>query len=46
MLRQFGGYTYDTLLEADPELIRLMHIEQRGTPERHDDPMGGGEPYG
>lgn len=31
MLRQFGGYTYTTLMDEDPELLRLMGIEAKGT---------------
>jgi hypothetical protein len=31
MLRQFGGYTLQTLKEEDPELLKYMYIEMLGT---------------
>lgn len=30
MLERFGGYTYSSLMDEDPELLRLMTIEARG----------------
>jgi hypothetical protein len=32
-LQRFPGYTLTTLLEEDAELLRLLKIEQLGTPE-------------
>lgn len=40
MLRQFPGYTLTSLLQEDVRLLRLLHIEQLGTP---DNAMEGGD---
>ena len=32
LLERFSGYTLQTLLEEDAELLRLVAIEQRGRP--------------
>jgi hypothetical protein len=32
-LERFPGYTLTTLLDEDPELLRLLTIERLGTPE-------------
>jgi hypothetical protein len=36
ILERFSGYTYTTLMEEDPELLRLVQIEQLGSRERRD----------
>lgn len=33
LLERFPGYTLSTLYKEDPELLRLLMIEQLGTPE-------------
>jgi hypothetical protein len=38
LLERFGGYTYETLMEDDVGLLRLVKIEAFGRP---DDPEGG-----
>lgn len=34
LLERFGGYTLQTLLEEDVELLQLLQIEEAGTPPR------------
>lgn len=44
LLRQFPGYTYSTLMQEDTRLLRLLAIEQLGTPDEPDtDTLEGGE---
>jgi hypothetical protein len=44
LLRKFPGYTLTTLLQEDVRLLRLLSVEQLGTPDESDpDPMEGGE---
>lgn len=42
ILRQFGGYTYSSLMEEDAEVLRLLMIEQMGTPQQSE---GGGDQW-
>lgn len=32
MLERFSGYTYTTLMNEDPEFLRVLAVELRGTP--------------
>jgi hypothetical protein len=41
ILRRFPGYTLSTLLQEDVRLLRLLAIENLGTPDQPDDQMGG-----
>lgn len=34
LLERFPGYTYETLMEADTELFRLVQIQALGHPEK------------
>jgi hypothetical protein len=38
MLERFGGYTLETLLAEDTELLRLCNIEALGRPEQPEQP--------
>lgn len=37
VLERFSGYTYSSLMAEDAEFVRLLAIEERGTPERRSD---------
>lgn len=34
ILERFGGYTYGALMDEDCELLRLLHIEKLGRPDK------------
>lgn len=38
VLERFSGYTLTTLMKEDAELVQLLAIEERGTPERRPHP--------
>lgn len=44
MLERFGGYTYETLMREDTELLRLLRIEKLGT--RQETEGGGTDGWG
>jgi hypothetical protein len=45
LLRQFPGYTLTTLLQEDVRLLRLLSIENLGTPDEPDPVEGGGDAW-